>query len=165
MSYCNSNGRVDILGNNVMDRFHLYDKIPVSGGDNYYKTAMTGNWSNDVLSSTFFSKENMQIIQNGIRAGVHNESKGRFLIGEQDEDTLKMIMRSIFLQHSKNLPTHITEQVSELNQMVLDYAVPQVMGEAIGYVKFKNDSSMMYNVMDRPTSTYHNNTLEWKKWF
>ena len=165
MSFCNSNGRVDILGDNVMDRFQLYDKIPVSGGDNYYKTAMTGNWSNNLLSSTFFSKENMQIVQNGIRAGVHNKSNGRFLIGEQDEDTLKMIMRSIYLQHAKNLPNQIKEQVIALNNMVLDYAIPQVMGEAIGYVKFKNDSSMMYNVMDRPSSTYRNNTLEWKKWF
>jgi hypothetical protein len=165
MSYCDSNGRVDILGNNVMDRFHLYDKIPVSGGDNYYKTAMTGNWSNNPLSSTFFSKENIQIVQNGIRAGVQNKSNGRFLIAEQDEDTLKMIMRSIYLQHAKNLPNHISEQVQELNQLVFDYAVPQVLGEAIGYVKYKNDSSMMYNVMDRPASTYHNNTLEWKKWF
>jgi hypothetical protein len=102
MSYCDSNGRVDILGNNVMDRFHLYDKIPVPGGDNYYKTAMTGNWSNNPLSSTFFSKENIQIVQNGIRAGVQNKSNGRFLIAEQDEDTLKMIMRSIYLQHAKN---------------------------------------------------------------
>lgn len=165
MSFCNSNGRVDILGDNVMDRFQLYDKIPVAGGDNYYKTAMTGNWSNNLLSSTFFSKENMQIVQNGIRAGVHNKSNGRFLIGEQDEDTLKMIMRSIYLQNAKNLPNQIKEQVNALNNMVLDYAIPQVMGEAIGYVKFKNDSSMMYNVMDRPSSTYRNNTLEWKKWF
>ena len=76
-----------------------------------------------------------------------------------------MIMRSIYLQHARNLPTQIAEQVSSLNKMVLDYAVPQVMGEAIGYVKYKNDSSMMYNVMDRPSSTYRNNTLEWKKWF
>ena len=165
MSFCNSNGRVDILGDNVMDAFQLYDKIPISGGDNYYKTAMTGNWSNNLLSNTFFSKENMQIVQNGIRAGVHKKSNGRFLIGEQDEDTLKMIMRSIYLQHAKNLPNQISEQVKSLNNMVLDYAIPQVMGEAIGYVKFKNDSSMMYNVMDRPSSTYRNNTLEWKKWF
>lgn len=126
---------------------------------------MTGNWSNNLLSNTFFSKENMQIVQNGIRAGVHNKSNGRFLIGEQDEDTLKMIMRSIYLQHAKNLPNQIAEQVKALNTMVMDYAIPQIMGEAIGYVKFKNDSSMMYNVMDRPSSTYRNNTLEWKKWF
>ena len=162
---CNSNGRVNILGENDMNCFQLYDKIPVSGGDSYYKTAMVGNWQNTVLSDLFFSKDNITIIQNGIRAGVYNKSNKRFLIGVQDEDTLKMIMRSIFLQHSKNLPTQITEQVSELNNMVLEYAIPQVMGEAIGYVKYKNDASVMYTPMERPTNTKDFKILEQKPWF
>ena len=32
-------------------------------------------------------------------AGVYKSSGGRFRIGYQNEDTLKIIMRSIFLQH------------------------------------------------------------------
>jgi hypothetical protein len=162
---CDSNGRVDILGNNVMDCFQLYDKIPVSDGDTYYRTAMTGNWDNSMLSNAFFSKENMNIIQNGLRAGVYKESKGRFLIGKQDEAPLKMIMRSIFLQHSKNLPKNIKGQITQLNNLVLEYAIPQVMGEAIGYVKFKNDASTMYTPIQRPASTYYTKTLELKPWF
>ena len=162
---CNSNGRVDILGNNVMDCFHLYDKIPVSDGDTYYRTAMTGNWDNTLLSNAFFSEENMNIIQNGLRAGIYKESKGRFLIGKQDEAPLKMIMRSIFLQNSKNLPNNITEQIKQLNHLVLEYAVPQVMGEAVGYVKFKSDASTMYTPIQRPASTYYSKTLELKPWF
>ena len=162
---CNSNGRVNILGENSMNCFKLHDKIPVGGGDTYYKTAMVGNWQNTVLSDLFFSKDNITIIQNGIRAGVYQKSNKRFLIGVQDEDTLKMIMRSIFLQHSKNLPTQITEQISELNHMVLEYAIPQVMGEAVGYVKYKNDASVMYTPMERPTNTKEFKTLEQKPWF
>tara|TARA_Y100000389_G_scaffold45068_1_gene39850 strand:- start:1553 stop:2047 length:495 start_codon:yes stop_codon:yes gene_type:complete len=162
---CDSNGRVDILGNNVMDCFQLYDKIPVSDGDTYYRTAMTGNWDNSMLSNAFFSEENMNIIQNGLRAGVYKESKGRFLIGKQDEAPLKMIMRSIFLQNSKNLPNNITGQITQLNHLVLEYAVPQVMGEAVGYVKFKSDASTMYTPIQRPASTYYSKTLELKPWF
>ncbi len=162
---CNSNGRVDILGNNVMDCFQLYDKIPVSDGDTYYRTAMTGNWDNTLLSNAFFSEENMNIIQNGLRAGVYKESKGRFLIGKQDEAPLKMIMRSIFLQNSKNLPNNIKGQITQLNNLVLEYAVPQVMGEAVGYVKFKSDASTMYTPIQRPASTYYSKTLELKPWF
>ena len=64
---CNSNGRVDILGNNAMDCFHLYDRIAVSQGDTYYRTAMTGNWDNSMLTKTFFSADNMRILQNGIK--------------------------------------------------------------------------------------------------
>ena len=96
---------------------------------------------------------------------AYDVAVARFLIGKQDEAPLKMIMRSIFLQNSKNLPNNITQQIKQLNKLVLDYAIPQVMGEAIGYVKYKNDSSMMYTPMQRPTSTYYNNTLELKPWF
>jgi hypothetical protein len=74
-------------------------------------------------------------------------------------------MRSIFLQHSKNLPNNITQQVEQLNHLVLEYAVPQVLGEAVGYVKFKNDASMMHTPIQRPTSTYYSKTLELKPWF
>jgi len=162
---CIGNGRVDILGNNAMDCFHLYDRIPVSQGDTYYRKAMTGNWENSMLTKTFFSADNMRILQNGIKAGVYHKSKGRFQIADQDPDVLKMIMRSTFLQSSKNLPTNITGQVKQLNDLVLGYAIPQVLGEAVGYVKYKNDASMMYTPMQRPASTYHNNTLELKPWF
>ncbi len=162
---CNSNGRVDILGPNVMDCFHLYDRIPIADGDTYYRTAMTGNWQNSMLSRVFFSADNIRILQNGIKAGVYHKSNGRFQIADQDQDVLKMIMRSTFLQSSKNLPNNITEQVKALNNLVLGYAVPQVLGEAIGYVKYKNDASMMYTPMQRPASTYHSNTLELKPWF
>ena len=99
---CNSNGRVDILGNNVMDCFHLYDRIPISQGDTYFRTAMTGNWNNSLLTKAFFSIENIRILQNGIKAGVYHKSNGRFQIADQDTDILKIIMRSIFLQSSKS---------------------------------------------------------------
>lgn len=162
---CNSNGRVNIMGNNNTDCFKLYDKIHVNDEDTFYKTAMVGNWDNSLLSDTFFSSDNINIIQNDIRAGVYNGSNKRFLIGKQDEDTLKMIMRSIFLQYSKNGQTHIKQQVTDLNKMVSDYAIPQVMGEAVGYVKYKNDASVMYTPIERPVSTQSFKTLEQKPWF
>ena len=108
---------------------------------------------------------NIQIIQNGIRAGVYKLSNQRFLIGPQDLDTLKIIMRSIFLQHSLNDTKNIPQQIEGLNKLVMNYSVPQIIGEAEGYVKFKNDVSTMAMPMDRPTSTYASNTLELKPWF
>ena len=163
---CNSNGRVNILGENHLNCFQLYDKIPVSGGDTYYKTAMVGNWQNTILSNLFFSKENITIIQNGIRAGVYNKSNKRFLISAQNEDTLKIIMRSIFLQHSKNLAINIREQIEKLNKLVLDYSINQVYGEAEGYMKYKRDASTLVVPIAMPILSYSNDKqLELKKWF
>lgn len=159
-----ANGRVNILNYNPYDRFGLHDKIP-TGNSTTYCNALTGNWQKNMLSETFFNAGNIRIIQNGLKAGVYKLSNGRFLIGDQNEDTLKIIMRSVFLQNATNLPNDITAQVEALNKMVLNYCIPQVYGEAQGYVKYKNDVSTLVVPMTRPTSTYSNSTLELKPWF
>ena len=146
----NSNGRVNILGNNMPDVFQLYDRVPINNKITPYRQALTGNWENNMVSNVFFSAGNIKIIQNGIKAGVY---------------TLKIIMRSIFLQHSLNDSNNITRQVEGLNKLVLNYCVPQIIGEAEGYIKYKNDVSTLAMPMQRPTSTYASNTLELKPWF
>ena len=146
-------------------RFMLYDRIPAKSCDTYHE-ALTGDWQDTMVSNVFFCAKNIEIIQNGIKAGVYQMSKGNFIIGPQDCDTLKIIMRSIFLQNAKNLPTDITGQVQQLNKLVLDYAVPQVYGEAEGYIKYKRDASNLAVPMQAPVSSdYKTKTLEFKKWF
>ena len=130
-----SNGRVDINGPKTTDLFQMYDKIPVNQCSTF-RNPTEGLWDNTALSNAFFSAENMVIIQNGIRAGVYKKSNGQYVISDQDGDTLKIIMRSIFLQHTSNQPTNIKGQVNELNKIVLDYAIPQVYSEAVGYYKY-----------------------------
>ena len=161
----NFNGRVNILEEHSQDVFSLYDKIPIDQKITSYNDAMTGNFENSNLSRAFFSAKNIIIIQNALMAGVYKASNGRFNIGYQNEDTLKIIMRSIFLQHSSNLPHSITQQVEELNKLVLDYAIPQICGEAQGYIKYKNDVSTLPVPLSHGVSTYSNNVLELKKFF
>ena len=59
--------------------------------------------SDGLCSAAFFSKENIQIIQNAIKAGVYKLSNGNFVVGNQNEDTLKIIMRSIYLERMVEL--------------------------------------------------------------
>ena len=153
------NGRVNILNENINNVFSLYDRIPVDN-KNGYVDAMKGNWMNTNLSIAYFSKENIQILQNGIRAGVYNKSNKQYIIAPQNEDTLKIIMRSIFLQHSNNIMDNITAQIKDLNDMVINYCGPKLMGEAKGYIKYKEDISNLAIPINRPISTYHSNTLE-----
>ena len=160
-----SNGRIDILSPNTNVLFAMQDKLPVQSG-NGFREAMTGNWYDTMLSNAFFSQQNIQTLQNGLRAGVYKRSNGVYLIGEQNEDELKVVMRSTFLQHSKNQPTHIKEQITVLNQLVLDYAVSQVYGEAEGYMKYQHDASHMYDPMEPPIlSNPSDKQLLLKPWF
>jgi len=159
------NGRVNIIGPNTGNIFSLYDKIPVQQKSTQYRNALSGTWNNNMLSTAFFSSDNIRIIQNAIKKGVYSASNGNFVISDQDEDTLKIIMRSIFLQNSKNNDCNIKNQIIELNDKVVRYAVPQIYGEAEGYIRYKHDVSTLATPIERPLSTYHNNELEFKKFF
>ena len=160
-----SNGRLDIRGPMKNDIFQLYDKIPIGSKSSSFTEALTGSWDNNSLSRTYFSSGNIRILQNGIRAGVHKASNGRYSLGDQNEDTLKIIMRSIFLSSAVNNPNDITQQIKELNKLVINYCVPQLLGECEGYMKFKRDVSTLVVPIDRPVSTYHSNSLETKRFF
>jgi hypothetical protein len=161
----NSNGRVNIISPDTNTLFAMTDRIPVSECTDF-RDAMTGNWYNTILSDSFFSGANVQILQNGIRAGVYKKSNGMYVVGNQDCDELKIIMRSMFLQYAKNLPTDITGQIQELNNLVLNYAIKQVYGEAEGYIKYKRDASTMYTPIARPVMSKTNDKqLVLKKWF
>ena len=165
MNCSSTNGRVNILGPNTDIRFSMSDRIPIDQATSF-RDAMTGNCNNTILSDTFFSAQNIKIIQNAIRVGVYKRSNGNYIIGEQNYDELKIIMRSIFLQHSKNLAINIRDQIENLNKLVLDYSINQVYGEAEGYMKYKRDASTLVVPIAMPILSYSNDKqLELKKWF
>lgn len=160
-----SNGRVDIMNPEQTSCFALSDKIPIKASSSF-RDAMTGNWYDTILSQTFFSKENIEILQNGIRAGVYKRSNGQYFVGRQNEDELKIIMRSIFLQYTKNDAQYITKQISSLNKLVLDFAVSQVYGEANGYMRYKFDASTLVVPLSTPIMSKTNDKqLQLKHWF
>ena len=127
----------------------MSDRIPVKQASSF-RDAMNGNWYNTPLSTTFFSKENINILQNGIRAGVYQKSNGQYLVGLQSYDELKIVMRGVFLQNSKNLPHNIPQQIEALNAIVLEYCIKQVYGEAESYMKYKRDASTLVVPLSNP---------------
>jgi hypothetical protein len=163
-----NNGRVNIRSCNipdVPDKFQMYDKIPVNQCATF-RNPTEGLWDNTPLSNAFFSGKNICYIQNAIRNGVYQKSKGQFTISNQDEDTLQIIMRSVFLQHAMNQTCNTTQQIIALNQIVLDYCIPQVYNEAKGYKKYLVDVSTMYHPIDRPILASNNDKeLVLKPWF
>ena len=160
-----NNGRVDIKSPNTTALFQMYDKIPANQCVTF-RNATEGLWSSTPLSQAFFSQQNILMIQNGIRAGVYNRSNGQYVIGPQDCDSLKIIMRSVFLQHSANQPNNFQNQIRELNKIVLDYCIQQVYSEAQGYMKYINDVSTLVVPIAPPVMTSDNDRqLELKPWF
>ena len=160
-----TNGRIDIKTPNTSTLFKMYDKIPANQCVTF-RNATEGLWSSTPLSQAFFSQQNIQIIQNGIRAGVYNRSNGQYVIGPQDCDSLKIVMRSVFLQYSANQPNNYQQQISQLNKIVLEYCIQQVYSEAQGYMKYVDDASTLVVPLSHPVMTRNNDRqLELKPWF
>tara|TARA_B100001540_G_scaffold215969_1_gene190669 strand:+ start:676 stop:1176 length:501 start_codon:yes stop_codon:yes gene_type:complete len=156
------NGRVNIIEPDMNVKFSMMDKNRVN--DNYsFNDALTGVWYDTKLSDVFFSSQNMQLLQNEMKVGVYNLSNKQYIIGPQDSDNLKIIMRNIFIDKSKNQPDNITEQIRELNQYVLDYAVPQIYNELVGYYKYKRDISTIPNPPPLPMLSKSSKQLDMKE--
>jgi hypothetical protein len=91
--------------------------------------AIRGNMVATPLNQAFFSPANVQIVQNKIRREVYDRSGGEFLIDPQSVDELMIVMRAMYLQYGKNMPTQVPEQITELNQIVADWCVPKILSE------------------------------------
>ena len=160
-----ANGRVNILGPNISTKFSMMDKIPITTNSDY-KNVLAGTFERTSLSDAYFSLANIQIIQNALRKGVYDKSGGKIMVDNQPQDQIVSVMRSMYYQHSKNLPNNIPQQISDLNEHVKKFCINSVYGEAVAYLKYKEDSSKMYQPMAAPIyANKQEKTLELKPWF
>ena len=128
----------------------MQEKIAIKNKSTEYRNALAGTLENNMLSDVFFSAENVQILQNGIRAGVYKASNEKILVHPQNVDTLKIIMRSTYLQYAEHNLEKITQEVERLNKLVLNYCVPNVYSAAISYRKYLEDQSTLVTPLERP---------------
>ena len=146
------NGRVNLEEPENPDaRFQMFERIEVKNKATEYREPLKGDYEDTIVSKVFFSAGNIQIVQNGLRAGVYKKSGDReLMIPNQNIDILKQIMRNMFLEYSLFQPDNITEQVERLNNLVLEYTVPKIYSEAIGYLKYLEDQSRLVVPLELP---------------
>jgi len=161
------NGRINIVETPSQDiLFKMQEKIAIKNKATEFREAIGGIWESNVLAQVFFSSENIQIIQNGLRAGVYKMSNNKYIIAPQNIDSLKIIMRSIYLQYAEHYADDIKGQVTKLNQLVLDYAVPSVYNEAVGYAKYCEDQSTIVSPLELPRQNDRDfKQLGMERWF
>ena len=131
---------------------------PANAGFGYSQTPdalatvdlMRGNWEENPVSNAFFGMPNMDYLQKEIVRQVYEQSKGRWEIDPQDIDELKIVMRAMYYQYGKNLPTDIRGQVKELNDLVLGWTVPRIMREIDAHIYYINDIDKLPVPIERP---------------
>jgi hypothetical protein len=105
---------------------------------------LRGNWEENAVSKGFFSKVNLDRIQNAIRKIVYERSQPKgYVIDNQSADELKMIMRAIYYTYARNLPFNTNEQIEELNGRVIEWSVPHILSAVDHYMYYIQDISHM----------------------
>ena len=138
------NGRVDIINNNKP----TYKKETFISTENN-NNSVSRNIISTNVSVGFFSKDNIKELQKTIINEVYNRSDENFIISNQSEQELLVIMRSYYLQYSKNLPTNIYNQIQELNKMVIDWAVAEILTNIRQYMNYKKSVSALPMPLER----------------
>jgi hypothetical protein len=115
--------------------------------------SLRGNWEVTPLAQGFFSRENAAVIQSAIRKAVYDLSGPKqYVIDDQSVDELTIIMRTMFLQYSQNLPYDIPGQITSLNEKVVKWSAPHILSAVDHYQYYLNDISHMPIPLARSTN-------------
>ena len=144
------NGRVIL--NNKQD---VKDVNMIEGNkpnNNFQVESLYGIQETSKLNQLFFSKRNMEIIQNNIRYTVYTKTNKKHIIDKQSDIELQIIMRSIYLQHSTNLEYKYKEQIEYLNSLVMNWCVEHIIPQLEQYVGYLKEVEYMPSPIDLPVN-------------
>jgi len=112
------------------------DALQFERNDQVADQVLAWNIQTTVLAKVFFHPHNIQTIQNGIRKGVYDASRGQYTISTQNPMELIAIMRSIYLQYAQHREDRVTQQVADLNEIVIRDQVPTMLKGIASYLQF-----------------------------
>jgi hypothetical protein len=116
-------------------------------GQQALKTIMCPN----KLSRAYFSDRNIQNLQDAIRYTVYKDTKKT--IGPQSRHELLIIMRSVYLEYTKNDEMDVNQGIKDLNNRVLEYCVRQVTSSMYQYIQYVGDIGKNPDPMSRAKMT------------
>jgi hypothetical protein len=143
------NGRVNAVSEVANYKFVASQESSTENNTNL----ISRNMNCTDVSAIFFSDNNVNLLQVGIRNKILNLSNGKYNIGKQSDIDLKIIMRSIYFQYGKNTSNNIKTQVLDLNTRVIDWCVPEILSNIKQSDKYIMDISTLPVPLDRPNIT------------
>jgi len=165
MNYQN-NGRINMIDRKIYPDYQMFYQKN-DGLDGFQNEAVRTILQRNPLSNVFFSRENIDYLQNKIIKQVYDLSGGKHKIGRQSDTELQLVMRSIYLQFSLNQMCNIREQIRQLDESVVNAVVPGILSAISQYIKYREDISTIPSPIQLPKSltTKGDRTLEMPQWF
>jgi hypothetical protein len=124
--------------NNAEDMNDSFNLIKEKGGyTNYAQEATKNIHCDSELARVYFSKENIDLLQDMIRYQVYEQSNRQHVVARQSDTELEVIMRHFYLTYGRNQPDRLTEQVAELNTYVVNECVPMILSSVEQYLAYR----------------------------
>jgi hypothetical protein len=102
------------------------------------------------LRHVFYSNENIDIIQKMLIMIVYKRTNKEIVIARQKRERLITVMDWVFLNHSRNLPYNIKQQVDELNKITINEILPDLLSNIDQYLGYIRDINDPIRPIDRP---------------
>lgn len=138
-----NNGRISLDLNNS-HRYDFTEDTPSIYTSNFVSGVKETN-----TYKLYFSNHNIEYLQDKIIKNVKDCSQGGYDISKQKQDTLLVIMRSIYLQNLKDTG-NVENEVSNMNHLVIEYCVKNIVSNIKNYVHYLNDISKMPIPLEHP---------------
>ena len=117
--------------------------------------------TDNVLLTTFMSEKNVDFLQESLSQAVRTRTG--LNISRQSDMDLIGIMNSIYQEHGQTACGNQT--VSDLNQLVLREAVPNVLSGIHSYMLYVRDASTLPEPLSRSVSTTQDKSLKMNNFF
>ena len=131
--------------------------------NNFSSELLKGHISDSGLSKHFFSKCNLDYLQNLLIKNIYNVSKGKYRISRQSDKELLIIMRQIYLNEALNNDDNIILQVNLLNNIIIKKTVPPLLSNISQHNTYLQKINNPLFIMDHPknvNSSSNRTTLE-----
>jgi hypothetical protein len=112
-----------------------------------------------ILKESFFSDENIELINKQIILTIWKKSNKKYKVNFQNKDNLLVIMQYVFLEYAKHLPYNIKGQIRDLNCQVVGEIVSNIITnfeQKLGYLR---DIEKRQPLVDLPKSSTADRTL------
>jgi hypothetical protein len=118
--------------------------------NNFQGDAVKGIHEQTGVSDTYFSNQNINLLQATIRYEVNNKT-GK-IIDRQSPQELSVVMRSIYLQHGNPVVSsnNVKNEVSKLNELVADFCVDQITVQVQQHQGYIEKLTTLPIPIDRP---------------
>ena len=159
--------KVDVIQEeDITTKFLMQERIKIKSCVTEQTDPMIDILSKSLLHKTYFSLENIRILQNGLRAGVYNLSKKKYVYPiESTYVNLQLIMKSVVLRYGDYTKIDIKKEIEMLNEKVLDYCVPFVYKAALSYDIFLKDQLQLVSPLEHSIRSDRDyKQLQYKLW-